>query len=141
MKKNLFICILYFIFSYLLVHSFIIFYGAPVVTYVWETTLCALHLTILGILPAICIFGINTEKYAELVSLELNVRILQNFRLTYGFLGTFIGAWLGAIPIPLDWDRTWQKWPIPIIIGGYLGYAFSIFILLFNYLKKYSFKT
>ena len=23
-------------------------------------------------------------------------------------IGTVIGAWLGAVPIPLDWDREWQ---------------------------------
>ena len=36
-------------------------------------------------------------------------------------VGTALGAWLGAIPIPLDWDREWQKWPITIVAGMYGG--------------------
>ena len=36
-------------------------------------------------------------------------------------VGTALGAWLGAIPIPLDWDREWQKWPITIVAGMYAG--------------------
>ena len=26
----------------------------------------------------------------------------------YPAVGAMIGAWAGAIPIPLDWDRPWQ---------------------------------
>jgi GPI ethanolamine phosphate transferase 2/3 subunit F len=40
-----------------------------------------------------------------------------------GLLGATIGAWLGAVPIPLDWDREWQKWPITILSGLYGGYV------------------
>ena len=28
--------------------------------------------------------------------------------LVYPFLGVFLGAWAGIIPIALDWDRPWQ---------------------------------
>ena len=54
-------------------------------------------------------------------------------------LGTLMGAWIGAMPIPLDWcvpkskekihnadnarDRDWQKWPITIVTGAYIGWA------------------
>ncbi|XP_071523964.1 phosphatidylinositol-glycan biosynthesis class F protein isoform X2 [Panulirus ornatus] len=31
------------------------------------------------------------------------------------------GAWLGAIPIPLDWDTPWQVWPFTCSIGAVLG--------------------
>ncbi|KAG5519595.1 hypothetical protein PMAC_001750 [Pneumocystis sp. 'macacae'] len=135
-SKNIFTAIFCFAFGCLLVHTFIIFYGAPVLDYIWETALCALHLTTLGILPLICIFGMDTEKYAQLLSFELDLQTFQNLKLTIGFYSTFIGAWLGAIPIPLDWDRIWQKWPIPIVVGGYVGYASSIIVLLFIYLKN-----
>lgn len=41
---------------------------------------------------------------------------------TFGSLvGAVVGAWLGAIPIPLDWDREWQKWPVTILVGMYVG--------------------
>ena len=40
-----------------------------------------------------------------------------------GAVGCFLGAWLGAVPIPLDWDREWQKWPVTIVTGAYMGYV------------------
>lgn len=36
-------------------------------------------------------------------------------------IGSALGAWLGAVPIPLDWDREWQKWPVTIVAGIYAG--------------------
>jgi GPI ethanolamine phosphate transferase 2/3 subunit F len=36
-------------------------------------------------------------------------------------IGTVLGAWIGAVPIPLDWDREWQKWPVTIVAGIYVG--------------------
>jgi len=32
------------------------------------------------------------------------------------------GAWLGSIVIPLDWDRPWQAWPVPCVLGAFLFY-------------------
>lgn len=36
-------------------------------------------------------------------------------------MGTAVGAWLGAVPIPLDWDRAWQAWPVTVVVGAYAG--------------------
>jgi GPI ethanolamine phosphate transferase 2/3 subunit F len=40
-----------------------------------------------------------------------------------GSVGCFVGGWLGAIPIALDWDREWQAWPITVLVGCYGGWA------------------
>ena len=42
-----------------------------------------------------------------------------------------IGSWIGAIPIPLDWDKPWQQWPISCICGGIIGFAMGNIIILF----------
>ena len=43
-----------------------------------------------------------------------------------------IGTWIGAIPIPLDWDKPWQQWPISCICGAIIGFAVgNLFILFF----------
>jgi len=31
--------------------------------------------------------------------------------LIYPAIGTFLGCWVGVIPIALDWDRPWQVRP------------------------------
>ncbi|QSL66489.1 hypothetical protein MERGE_000869 [Pneumocystis wakefieldiae] len=117
-----------------------VLYGASAVASLLETLLSALHLTALGILPLICIFGLHTGKYMELLSLELDLQNPQNLVLTLGFYGTFLGSWVGAIPIPLDWNKGWQQWPIPVVIGAYLGYSSSISIVFLLCLKKTIFK-
>ena len=38
-------------------------------------------------------------------------------------MGALVGTWVGALPIPLDWDRWWQVWPISCVFGC-LGGAF-----------------
>ncbi|CAH8599630.1 unnamed protein product [Heterobilharzia americana] len=35
--------------------------------------------------------------------------------------GCIIGAWLSAGFLILDWDRPWQAWPIPCVVGAFLG--------------------
>ncbi|CAN0484843.1 unnamed protein product, partial [Scytosiphon promiscuus] len=34
-----------------------------------------------------------------------------------------LGAWLGAIPLCLDWEQPWQEWPLPMCAGGLLGFS------------------
>lgn len=40
-----------------------------------------------------------------------------------GAWGSLAGAWMGAIPIPLDWDRPWQRWPVSCVAGASAGFA------------------
>ena len=41
-------------------------------------------------------------------------------------LGATAGAWLGAVPIPLDWDRRWQAWPLTCVYGALVGYGLGL---------------
>lgn len=36
-----------------------------------------------------------------------------------------IVAWLSCATLPLDWDRPWQVFPVPIVIGAALGKALT----------------
>lgn len=42
--------------------------------------------------------------------------------------GTIVGAWLGAIPIPLDWDRWWQRWPLTCLFSSIIGFLSSLLV-------------
>lgn len=86
-------------------------------------------------MPLIYIHGLDKEKWLAITALLMPIDEI------YGAtLGTLIGAWIGAVPIPLDWcvssilglrpfgaddyrDRDWQKWPVTIVTGAYLGWA------------------
>jgi phosphatidylinositol glycan class F len=82
----------------------LILFGAPFSTYFIENVYLAAHLSFLSypIVLAYLNLGKQSHFYKYIISI-------------------MVGAWLGAIVIPLDWDRPWQNWPLPIIGGGYLG--------------------
>ena len=51
-------------------------------------------------------------------------------QLFYRGFGAIAGAWAGAIPIPLDWDRPWQAWPITCSVGCLCGAVISNLVML-----------
>ncbi|KAE9972156.1 hypothetical protein BLS_004158 [Venturia inaequalis] len=96
----------------------LVLFGAPLTTHLAHTLLCAAHLALLSGLPLIYTHGVETEKWKEIARLAVPVDEVFG-----AALGACVGAWLGAVPIPLDWDREWQKWPVTILTGAYIGWA------------------
>lgn len=86
--------------------------------------MCCAHLAVLALFPIFYSRGANTA--ALQATFGLSAPIDQSFG---GFVGAFVGAWLGAVPIPLDWDREWQQWPVTIVVGVYLGYLIGSKVL------------
>ncbi|KAL1868076.1 Glycosylphosphatidylinositol (GPI) anchor assembly protein [Diaporthe australafricana] len=101
-----------------LLHVTMILFGAPLLTHVSHTFLCAAHLSLLTAFPLFYTHGVDAGTWAAVAGFR------APFDETFGgLLGGFLGAWLGAVPIPLDWDREWQKWPVTILSGIYAGYV------------------
>jgi phosphatidylinositol glycan class F len=50
----------------------------------------------------------------------------HEFLLRSTAVGTVVGAWLGAVPMPLDSDKPWQVWPISCTYGALLGYLLGL---------------
>ncbi|KAL3232101.1 Glycosylphosphatidylinositol anchor biosynthesis protein 11 [Nakaseomyces bracarensis] len=85
--------------------AIIILFGAPLLELIEETWLLALHCSYLAY-PAVY----------SLFTCDFKVGIWKKY-----FIMIVVGCWISCVVIPLDWDRDWQAWPIPIVIGGYLG--------------------
>ena len=101
------------------IHLFIlILLGAPLTTHIPHTVLLAAHMSLLTALPLIYTRGISAPTWRAIAALELPID--ETFGAT---LGACLGAWLGAVPIPLDWDRDWQRWPVTVVTGAYIGWA------------------
>ena len=108
--------VLTFFLSAPLLYITAILFGAPLVSHLPHTALLALHLALLTTPQLFYVHGLDASTWLRLASLQKPMDQI------YGLsLGACVGAWLGAIPIPLDWDREWQKWPVTIICGMYLG--------------------
>ncbi|USW48118.1 Putative GPI biosynthesis protein Pig-F [Septoria linicola] len=108
--------VLTFFLSAPLLYIIALLFGAPLVSHLPHTALLAVHLALLTAPHLFYVHGLDTTAWLRLASLQ------QPFDEVYGMsLGACAGAWVGAIPIPLDWDREWQKWPVTIICGMYVG--------------------
>ncbi|KAI8633971.1 GPI biosynthesis protein family Pig-F-domain-containing protein [Xylariaceae sp. FL1651] len=99
-------------------HVLLVLFGAPFLTHLPHTFLCSLHLSLLGLYPLFYTRGVSGKDWVEI--LGARAPFDEAFG---GMVGASVGAWLGAVPIPLDWDREWQKWPVTILCGIYAGYV------------------
>ena len=92
-----------------------------------ETTLSfALLVAIHVALPVLVVYGCDslasgyTHVYLERGRNIDKVSPVAQVLFVNG-VGACVGAWFGAFPIPLDWDRPWQAWPITCAIGCVVG--------------------
>jgi len=73
-------------------------------------------MALLALFPLFYVHGVNSGMWLEIAGAMLP------FDEVWGAtVGTLLGAWLGAVPIPLDWDRDWQAWPVTIVTGAWIG--------------------
>jgi phosphatidylinositol glycan class F len=104
--------------------------GAPFLSDMIRTLLFSIYIVVIGFTPVIIhlkgklkqiyIFVFQNEFYNNFYQV-----LIKNL-----VWGTVIGAWAGAIPIPLDWDRWWQRWPITCLVSSTIGACFSV---IFSY--------
>ena len=126
----------------ILFYTVIVLFGAPLTTHIPQTFLTALHVAFLSTYPLSSSITPSLENMRQLITLEYHADIDVLKWAYWGGIGTVIGAWLGAVPIPLDWDREWQvnncdasglteqKWPITIIVGAYIGHAIGLLLAI-----------
>ncbi|KAL2263467.1 hypothetical protein VTK26DRAFT_6674 [Humicola hyalothermophila] len=98
-------------------HAVVLLFGAPFLTHASATLLFASHLALLALFPLFYVHGVDGAAWVAVGG--FSAPIDETFG---GLVGALAGAWLGAVPIPLDWDREWQKWPVTILCGLYAGY-------------------
>ena len=101
-------------------------------------------MAMLSATPLVYVHGVDGSTWREIWGVNRPTDAVWG-----GALGTGVGAWFGAVPIPLDWyvffffffcpdfsffffrqvaddvhrDRPWQAYPITILTGAYIGYA------------------
>ncbi|XP_034049431.1 phosphatidylinositol-glycan biosynthesis class F protein [Thalassophryne amazonica] len=114
-------CCVYFLLSCLFFHMVAVLYGAPVIESALETFSFAVLLTSLTTLRCLCVLGPNIQSWIRVFSRHGAMSVWDtSLQITVGC--TLVGAWVGAFPIPLDWDRPWQVWPISCSLGAMIGF-------------------
>ncbi|EGG03617.1 uncharacterized protein MELLADRAFT_117286 [Melampsora larici-populina 98AG31] len=120
------------LFSFI-IHLMIILIGAPILKNVIKTYGLSLMISILSILPSALVIGWNQgrEKMTWIrIFSEFEPKNELEIVLMWPAIGTCIGTWLGGIPIPLDWDRQWQTWPITCVFGASIGHFLGTVIAM-----------
>ncbi|XP_043276408.1 phosphatidylinositol-glycan biosynthesis class F protein [Venturia canescens] len=99
----------------------VVLFGAALFSHLEETSVLSLTLATLTFVPGAIHLGIDM---ALLVLTSPNTYDIGPIgqAISFHIKTTVLGAWLGAIAIPLDWDRPWQVWPIPCVLGALVGY-------------------
>ncbi|KAI5805909.1 GPI biosynthesis protein Pig-F [Geopyxis carbonaria] len=96
----------------------LVLFGAPATTHHAHTLGAAAHMALLVVFPLVYRYGVDGARWRVLVGVQAAMEEAVG-----GAMGACLGAWLGAVPIPLDWDREWQRWPVTVITGAYMGYV------------------
>lgn len=76
----------------------LILFGAPLTTHHPETLLCGAHMAVLTSTALIYVHGVDGSVWKEVWGARRPADAVWG-----AALGTCVGAWFGAVPIPLDW--------------------------------------
>ncbi|XP_072023964.1 phosphatidylinositol-glycan biosynthesis class F protein-like [Amphiura filiformis] len=126
--------------SCVIFHIVAVLFGAPLQESVEETFLFAVLVSTLSTLPCLCVFGTNGDAWNRLIVQKKPYPGLETC-VQYVVVGSLFGAWLGAVPIPLDWDRPWQIWPVSCSIGALWGHTLGHIAGLIHVAKRQQTKT
>lgn len=105
--------------------------GAPVLQDYEQTCVLSMILTLLTVSPLVFMLGAGgtlqvwfCEKVENIVKAEEVYISLYK----YHAIGAVVGAWVGSVVVPLDWDKDWQEYPIPNVIGAFCGSGIATII-------------
>jgi hypothetical protein len=109
-------------------HLALVLFGAPLIDLARRTALAAALISALALGPAACSSRARASPLAAPDTLVAVVvrgegTTAADVVLVAQARGVLLGTWLGALPIPLDWDRPWQAWPVTLYYGALAGYA------------------
>lgn len=100
--------------------------GAPIgAQYFLKTLNWSLVMSLFNIVPSACVFGSSWIDWQRLFAYTKPIGTIDHM-ICIPAHGAIIGAWFGAWPMPLDWERPWQEWPICVTYGAILGYSIAM---------------
>lgn len=100
--------------------------GAPVgIHHLPKTINWSLMMSLFTFVPAASVFGSSWTDWQRIFGYTKPVGVADHI-ICLPAHGAIIGAWFGAWPMPLDWERPWQEWPICVSYGSIFGYLIGM---------------
>nr|GMC73587.1 phosphatidylinositol-glycan biosynthesis class F protein [Ipomoea batatas] len=103
--------------------------------YLGMTLYWSLVMSVFTFVPAATVFGSSWTDWHRIFAQTKPAKNID-YMVFFPAHGAIIGAWFGAWPMPLDWERPWQEWPICVTYGAMAGYlvgmAVSLGFILFH---------
>ncbi|KAF2323038.1 hypothetical protein GH714_032931 [Hevea brasiliensis] len=104
--------------------------GAPVgIDYLPKTINWSLLMSSCMFVPAASVFGSSWSHWQRIFAYTKPNESLE-YMICIPAHGAVLGAWLGAWPMPLDWERPWQEWPVCVTFGAMTGYLLAMVVSL-----------
>ncbi|XP_052768915.1 phosphatidylinositol-glycan biosynthesis class F protein-like [Mya arenaria] len=113
--------------SVVLFHCIFVLFGAAFFENTAETFHLALVVGSTSVAPAIIHLGTSVDKWLKVFIFQSSDQCVETM-VFYTSVCSVLGVWLGALPIPLDWDRPWQVWPITCVLGTVLGHCAGLLL-------------
>lgn len=115
--------------------------GAPVFANVVDALIASFYLATLALLPALHLLGTDVSEWRNTFSASeaatkygAGQRGLKRYRLLSTVVyAPLLGGLIGSAGVLLDWEKAWQTFPIPTILGVSVGLAIGNGVALFRY--------
>ncbi|XP_057315095.1 uncharacterized protein LOC130656283 [Hydractinia symbiolongicarpus] len=123
-------------------HVFAVLLGAAFTEGLEETFSFSCLCATLTIFPLFIVHETQWEEFVNYLPDSLDPKISLHDAIKTTSFFTVAGAWVGAFPIPLDWDRDWQTWPITCCFGAISGNLIGLFYVIIvssNYFERIMF--
>ncbi|KAL6584992.1 hypothetical protein OROMI_004281 [Orobanche minor] len=102
--------------------------GAPVgIEHFKKTVHWSLLMSLFTFAPAVSVYGSSWTDWHRIFAHTKPVGS-TDFMICLPAHGAVIGACFGAWPMPLDWERPWQEWPVCVTYGAILGYLVGMVV-------------
>ena len=131
-----FVTFIEFFISTCVIHFIVILFGASIDDFI-NTFMFSSLLSIACVMPCLILMD-----HSDPLDLLFRIFIRQELNTSKELIcsqiakGTIVGAWFGAIVIPLDWDRWWQVFPLPCVFGAFVGAFVSSLSVLYKSKNK-----
>jgi hypothetical protein len=105
-------------------------FGAPL-RRTADTVNWAFFISALTLMPGACLLSDDIDQWKRTYLFARPQSVVEKACCTL-FYSPILGGWFGAWVILLDWNRSWQVWPIPSFVGSVVGYFSGSVYLWFS---------